>query len=111
MGARVGRQDCYDRLVLDIGGMPASGYSVRYTDGLYNQDTGQRVPVAGGALLMVTARASGYDSYGQPTVGWRWADHIVAPEAFTAGGFRTFRDLVYGGSFEGQTDLGADLFE
>ena len=54
---------------------------------------------------MVTARASGYDSYGRPTVGWRWADHIVAPEAFTTGGFRTFRDLVYGGSFEGQTDF------
>ncbi len=105
VGARVGKHDCWDRLVIDLGGMPAPGYHVRYTDGLYNQETGERVSMAGGATIVVTARAPGYDASGQFTVPWTFGTHIVTPEQFTAGGFRTFRDLVYGGSYEGQTDF------
>jgi hypothetical protein len=98
VGARVGKHACYDRLVLDLGGKPAGGYEVRYLDGLYNEDTGERVPVAGGAVLMVTARA--------PIQGdWRWATPIMMPREFTSGEFRTFRALVFAGSYEGQTDI------
>ena len=105
VGARVGRHPCYDRLVIDLGGKPAGGYSVRYTNGLYNEETGERVRVAGGATLMVTARAGIQDANGQFTVRWLWASHIVTPERFASGGFRTLRDLVYGGTYEGETDF------
>lgn len=104
-GARVGRHPCFDRLVIDLGGMPVAGYHVRYTDGLVNEDTGERVPVAGGATLMVTVRAPSHDADGSSTVPWRWATHVVTPEQFGAGGFRTLRDLVSAGTFEGQTTL------
>ncbi len=103
VGARTGRHDCYDRLVIDLGGKPPGGFYVRYTDGLYNQDTGERVPMAGGATLLVTARAPSYDASGAFTVPWRWATHIVTAKQFSAGGYRTFRDLVYGGTYEGET--------
>lgn len=105
VGARVGTHGCFDRLVIDLGGKPAGGYLVRYTDGLHNEDTGERVPVAGGATLMVTARAPAYGADGQPSVPWRWRTHIVTPAQFDSGGFPTFRDLVYAGTYEGQTNF------
>jgi hypothetical protein len=105
VNARVGKQECFDRLVIDLGTQPAPGFYVAYVDGYYNQDTGERVPVAGGATIRIHALAPVNDRYGNPTVPWRWAQHIVTPEQFTAGGFRTFRDLVFGGTYEGETDF------
>jgi len=104
-GARVGRHDCYDRLVIDLAGQPAPGYFANYIDGYFNQDTGERVPVAGGAILKVRVLAPGHDANYQPTVPWKFGTHIVTPEQFSAGGFRTFRDLVYGATYEGETDF------
>ena len=100
-GARVGRQQCYDRLVIDLGGMPAAGYSVRYTDGFRTASGGTSLPVAGGATLTITVFAPDHDASGRSTVGWGVGTHIVRPNQFTAAGFRTFRDLVYGGNSEG----------
>ncbi len=105
VNARVGRHECFDRLVIDLATQPAAGYYASYVDGYYNQDTGERVPVAGGAIIKIHALAPAHDLYGNPTVPWRWAEHIVTPEQFTAGGFRTFRDLVFGGTYEGETDF------
>jgi hypothetical protein len=105
VNARVGRHECFDRLVIDVSGMPAPGYHVTYTDGFYNQDTGERVPMAGGATIVIHALVPAHDQYYNPTVPWRWSQHIVTPEQFTAGGFRTFRDLVFGGTYEGETDF------
>jgi hypothetical protein len=105
-GARVGRHDCWDRLVIDLGGASAPGYNVRYVDAFRNQDTGAVVPVSGGAVLMITAHASTCcDALGHNTVPWTFGTHIVTPSQFTSGGYRTFRDLVYGGSYEGSTDF------
>jgi hypothetical protein len=30
----------------------------------------------------------------------------MGPDQFTAGGFRTFRDVVYGGTYEGYSSIG-----
>ncbi|HVM12988.1 MAG TPA: hypothetical protein VM287_01485 [Egibacteraceae bacterium] len=103
--ARVGKHECFERLVIDLHTQPAAGYHVTYIEGYYNQDTGERVPVAGGATIKIHALAPAHDLYGNPTVPWHWAQHIVKPEQFTAGGFRTFRDLVFGGTYEGETDF------
>lgn len=106
VGARVGRQECYDRLVIDLAGMPAAGYHVSYTDGFRGFGDGTPLWVSGGAVLTVVANAPAYDANGQLTVPWTAGTHIVSPSQFSAGGFRTFRDLVYGGTYEGQTRFG-----
>jgi hypothetical protein len=101
VGARVGRQDCYDRLVIDLGGTPAAGYNVRYTDGFRSAGGGSTPAVSGGAILTATVFAPDFDASGRRTVSWSVGTHIVTPQQFTSGGFRTFRDLVYGGNYEG----------
>jgi hypothetical protein len=106
VGARVGRHDCWDRLVIDLNGLPEAGYRVRYTDGFRALGSGTPLAISGGAVLTITADAPAYDTNGQRTVPWSVGTHIVSPSQFSAGGFRTFRDLVYGGSYEGQTTIG-----
>ncbi|OWU97520.1 hypothetical protein B5D80_31290 [Micromonospora wenchangensis] len=87
---RTGQQDCYDRLVFEFDGS-ADGYSVGYGD-VFTE--GQGLPVspytAGGAVLRVQLR--------EPAVGYpyRAGDHVA-----TVLGYRTLRDVVYGGTFEG----------
>ena len=88
-GVRPGRHDCFDRLVFDIAGRPAAGYDVRYVDRFRAEGSGDPLAVAGGAVLSITVRAPAYQAI-RPSVG----------------GYRTFRDLVWGGSFEGQTSFG-----
>ena len=88
-GVRPGRHDCFDRLVVDIAGKPPAGYDVRYVDVFRADGSGDVVPVAGGAILSVIVRAPAYQ-------------RLRASVA----GYRTFRDVAWGGSFEGQTSLG-----
>ncbi|HEX2048217.1 MAG TPA: hypothetical protein VHF27_10655 [Acidimicrobiales bacterium] len=88
-GVRPGRHDCFDRLVFDLAGRPVAGYDVRYVDVLRADGSGDVVPVAGGAVLSVTVRAPAY----------RRIRTAVA-------GYRTFRDVAWAGSFEGQTRFG-----
>jgi len=106
-GARVGRHDCFDRLVVDLAGMPAPGYNVRYVDPPYRADgSGAPLLVAGGAIIQISVRAPAYDEAGHPTVPWSATATVVRPDQFQAGGYRTFRDLQWGGTFEGYSSLG-----
>jgi hypothetical protein len=106
-GARVGRHDCYDRLVIDLAGPPAPGYNVRYIDPPYRAEgSGAPLLVAGGAVLQVTVRAPAYDTAGHSTVPWSATATVVRPDQFAAGGYRTFRDLQWGGTFEGYSSFG-----
>ncbi len=100
-GARAGRHECFDRLVVDLGGKPATGFHVRYVDGFYQDGSGDRLAVSGGAILRVDVLAPAHDQNGRATVAWKPGSDIVR-----VAGFRTFRDVVYGGSFEGQSALG-----
>jgi hypothetical protein len=100
-GVRLGRHDCYDRLVVDVSGSPAPGSFVHYTDGLSQPGSGHLVAVSGGAVLTINALAPSYDVNGNPTTPWRAGGHIASTTSF-----RTFRDVVYAGSFEGETTLG-----
>jgi hypothetical protein len=106
VGARVGQQDCYDRLVIDLGGKLAAGYRAYYVDRFGAVGTGDQLTVAGGATLKIEALAPTYDVAGRPTVPWKVGTHIVTAGQFSAAGFRTFRDLVFGGSFEGESAFG-----
>jgi hypothetical protein len=96
-GVRTGRHDCFDRLVIDVAGRPAAGYDVRYILPPFRADgSGAPLPVAGGAVLQVVVRAPAYTAGG----------FTVRPHEFDARGFKTFEDLVWGGSFEGQSSFG-----
>lgn len=107
-GVRTGHHDCYDRLVVDLAGQPAAGYDVRYIDPPYRADgSGAPLLVAGGAVLQIVVRAPAYDAAGTSTVPWAGAGAVVTrPDQFEARGFPTFEDLVWGGSFEGQSSFG-----
>jgi hypothetical protein len=93
---RAGRHPCYDRLVLDIDA-PLTGWSVSYVDEVRQDGSGAIVPVSGGARLQVVV--------GVP---------VVATDAFFVGpgrlvdtsSYRTFRDVVWAGSFEGMSTIG-----
>ena len=92
-GYRTGQHDCYDRLVVDIDGAPG-GYQVGYVSQVTADGSGAVVSTPGGAKLQVVVRNP---SFAPHPAGARLAD---------VAGYRTFRSVVWAGSFEGQTTLG-----
>ena len=94
-GVRAGQHACYDRLVVDLGNVPASAfYTVSYTT-VRGVASGEPIPLAGGADLQITVFAHGESlTFADPS-------HIA-----NVTGFRTFRQVASGGSFEGVTVLG-----
>ena len=100
-GVRSGRHDCYDRLVVDVAGL-VQGYDVRYVPVVLSEGKGDVVPLRGGARLAVVVRAASYD----PASGVPTYSPAVPTELTDVTGFRTFRKVAWGGSFEGQTTVG-----
>jgi hypothetical protein len=98
-GVRAGQHACFDRLVLDMAGR-GSAFAVRYVDQVTEDASGFVVPLRGGARLQIVT-APAYDAAGRPT--YRPANRA---ELVDVAGWRTFRQVAYAGSFEGQTTLG-----
>ena len=98
---RTGQHYCFDRLVVDLGSGPAPGYSVRYVGQIIQDGSGAVVPTRGGARLQVVVKAPAYDGNGQAT--YNPADKA---DLSSVSGYQTFRQVVWAGSFEGQTTLG-----
>lgn len=100
-GVRTGQHPCYDRVVFDING-PANGYRVSYASQVLTQgqglDLGPYTAHGTGGLLSVTLLVPAYDLSGHSTFPHRDGDHVA-----NVLGYRTLRDVVYGGSFEGYT--------
>lgn len=97
---RSGRHECFDRLVVDVDGDPA-GYHVRYVNQVTADGSGLPVPLRGRAFLQVVVRAPAYDENGMGT--YEFDD----PRALVdVGGYPTFRQVAWAGSFEGQTTIG-----
>lgn len=102
-GVRAGRHDCFDRLVVDLAGTRPPGYDVRYIDRPYRAEgSGDPLSVGDGAVLHLTVLAPAYDENGNSTVPWRGSGAVIRRFA----GFRTLTELVWGGSFEGQSSFG-----
>ncbi|SDU88390.1 AMIN-like domain-containing (lipo)protein [Jiangella alkaliphila] len=97
---RAGRHACFDRLVLDFAG-DADGYSVRYVSSVSMDGSGQLVPLRGAADLEVVAVAPAHDAGGHATY-----TPAVRAELVRVTGWRTFRQVAWAGSFEGQTTIG-----
>ena len=110
---RVGRHDCYDRVVLDVNGPADVGYSVRYVPVVTADGSGEPMPVAGNAALAVVVHVPplGFDDGGhQPgrTLA-ETGDHLYSPDQLT--GWRSLRAVRYVGFFEGQTTLAIGVRE
>ena len=101
LNARTGQHDCYDRVVFDFD-TTATAFTVGYADHVYSQAKGDELSVAGGAKLNVLLRENDYDiRTGVGTYPHHAGEHIA-----DLSNYRTLRDLVYGGSFEGYTTFG-----
>jgi hypothetical protein len=98
---RAGRHGCYDRLVFDVRGGNVTGYRVEYVGTVYEDPSGRVVPLRGGAKLQIVAKAPANDLAGRPT--YHFANRA---ELVNVSGFRTFRQVAWAGSFEGQTNIG-----
>jgi hypothetical protein len=94
---RTGQHDCWDRLVFEFAG-PVDGYRVAYGD-VYTEGQGLLLNpyVAGGAVLGVSLRAPAFDG-SDATYPALSGEHVA-----TVVGYRTLRDVMFGGSFEGYT--------
>ncbi|WP_443092610.1 AMIN-like domain-containing (lipo)protein [Cellulomonas composti] len=93
-GVRTGRHSCFDRLVIDVNG-DAGGYTVRYVKHVRHDASGKIIPTKGGAALQLTVNDPG-DTY-RPAHPTNLSDVT---------GYRTFRQVVFAGAFEGYTSFG-----
>ncbi len=99
--ARAGQHPCFDRFVVELGPGARAGWHVRYVSQVTQSGSGNVIPVRGGARLQIALHAPAYNSSGSPT--YRPAN---PSEVVRVAGFRTFRQVVYAGSYEGYTDFG-----
>jgi hypothetical protein len=110
---RAGRHSCYDRVVFDLNGGEAVGYTARYVPVVTADGSGEPVSVDGRAVLEVVVRAPvrGTDSQGhQPSVGPpAVGEDLVAPAKLA--GWASLTEVAFAGSFEGQTTLAVGVRE
>jgi len=92
---RAGRHDCFDRLVFDIDGPPAK-WSARYVDQVYQDGSGELVPLRGGAFLVIVVIADSFTSYVPQNQN----------EVVNVAGWQTFRQVALAGNFEGHYSIG-----
>jgi hypothetical protein len=97
---RAGQHRCFDRLVVDLSDTRGVGYDVRYAP-VFTEARGLPVPLRGAADLRIVVRAPAYDLSGHATFSPRNPREVVRVT-----GFRTFRQVAYADSFEGQTTFG-----
>lgn len=97
---RTGQHECYDRLVVDVRG-PVGGYDVRYVASVTGIASGLPIATRGGAALQIVVRNPAYDSNGHGTYSFANSHELT-----NVTGYRTFRQVVWAGSFEGETAIG-----
>ena len=100
VNVRTGRHSCYDRLVIDVAG-DVGGYTAGYAAHVIQDGSGAVIPTRGGIALQITVNDPAYDVNGNPT--YPPANRL---ELRDVSGYRTFRQVVFAGSFEGYTSLG-----
>jgi len=100
VNVRSGRHACFDRLVLDVRG-DVDGYRVQYVGQVRTEGEGALVPLRGGARLSLVALVPAYDDAGNSTYSPANRNELVG-----VSGYRTFRQVAFAGTFEGQTSIG-----
>jgi hypothetical protein len=91
---RTGRQDGYDRVVLELGGTGTPGWDVRYVEQVWSQGMGDPIEVAGDAVLQVTVTGAGYPF---DTGVEEWA----GPDPLPGNGTQTVTEVAWDATFEG----------
>ena len=100
VNVRAGQHPCHDRLVIDFDG-GGKAY-VRYVDAVLTQGRGSVLPLRGSAFLEIIVVSPTYDvNTGLPTY-----DPANPMELVDVAGWRTFRQVALGGSYEGYTTIG-----
>jgi hypothetical protein len=98
---RAGQHACYDRLVVDIAGA-RGGSHVRYVPAVHTQARGDALRLRGGALLEIVV----LDPANNVNTGAATYRPANKNELVNVNGWRTFRQVADGGSFEGYTTIG-----
>lgn len=98
---RTGRHACFDRLVVDLRGSRPTGYRVQYVSQVREEGSGRVVSLRGGAKLRIVVNAPAYNDKGHATF-----TPDSRREVSDVDGYRTFRQVAWAGSFEGQTTIG-----
>lgn len=100
---RSGRHRCFDRLVIDLNGKGKGrpGYQVKYVKRVQKDGSGANVPLRGRAKLRIIVNAPAYDDDGRLTYKPTNRRELVDVD-----GYRTFRQVAWAGTFEGQTTIG-----
>ncbi|MEA2274664.1 MAG: hypothetical protein QOI98_3372 [Solirubrobacteraceae bacterium] len=99
---RTGRHECFDRVVFEVDGA-AAGYRVEYVPEVRTEGEGAVLPLAGGAFLRVVVMANVFDDLGHLHYDARVGDRLNVK------GYKTLRDVKYGGCFEGQSTFGVGV--
>jgi hypothetical protein len=92
---RAGQHDCFDRLVFDIDG-PAARFTAKYVGAVYEDGSGDLVPLRGGAFLQIVVIADSSSSYVPKD----------QTDAVNVAGWQTFRQVAFAGNFESHYSLG-----
>jgi len=100
---RTGRHTCFDRIVFDVKGKP-SWFRVHYVPNVYTVGQGNLVPLRGGAKLEIILSVPSYDDDYRSTY-----NPANRNELTNVSGYRTFRQVVDTGSFEGETTIGVGV--
>jgi len=100
VNVRTGQHTCYDRLVIDVAG-DVGGYTVAYVPVVRQDGSGFAIPTRGGAALQITVNDPSYDASYQST--YNPANRM---ELRDVTGYRTFRQVVSAGSYEGYSSFG-----
>ena len=105
LDVRTGRHACFDRLVVDVNGSGPVGFDVRYVDAVRSEGDGHVLAMTGGAAIQIVVHAPNYDvDTGQ--ISYSPVDQAHSFRLTNVDGYRTFRQVAFGGSFEGQTTFG-----
>jgi hypothetical protein len=103
--AHAGQHECYDRVVFDLNGPEAVGYTARYVPLVSTDGSGAPMPVEGRAALEVTVRGPIYGTDNQGHQPWRQppavGEDLIAPANLA--GWASLAEVKFAGSFEGQT--------
>ena len=92
---RAGRHDCFDRLVFDIDG-PAATFKAGYVGAVYEDGSGDLVPLRGGAFLQIVVIADSYRSYVPKN----------RTDVVNVAGWQTFRQVAFAGNYESHYSFG-----
>ncbi|MFI0777350.1 hypothetical protein [Streptomyces sp. NPDC021212] len=106
---RTGQHECYDRMVFDIKGATAADKAfvwAGYVDAMYQNGSGDPIPVNGGAILEIHVGAASYSQSGGTTYPGKVAQQLPGVDVSD---YKTFQDTRFGSSFEGETQVGVGV--